>query len=172
MDNKPAGKVEGTEFGEEATAPYPMSHGVVDEDCPQEDKYRKGGKFHAFGKSPRDERRRQRGKHALESDKRQFGDGAALQNFQANACQTDFVEIADKAVYIRAEGHRVADKDKFNRDKREYKETLHNRCEYILAPHHAAIEEGKTRCHDKDQSGADEYPCGIASINHHNQSFP
>ena len=172
MDNKTAGKVESTEFGEEAAAPYPMGHGIIDEDCPQKDEYRKCSKFHAFGKRTRDECRRQCGKHALEGDKRQFRDCAALQHFQTDARQADFVEIADKAVYIGAKGHRIANKDKFNRDKSQYKETLHNRCEYVLAPHHAAIEEGKTRCHDKDQSGADEYPCGIASINHHNQSFP
>ena len=45
VDDETTGKIQRTEFCQEATAPYPMCHGVVNQDGPEENKDGKSGEF-------------------------------------------------------------------------------------------------------------------------------
>ena len=74
-----AGKVDGAHLLQEAAAPYPVCHGDVDQDAPQEGEQQEAGELDALGKSAQDECRRDDGEHALEEHEQQFGDASGGQ---------------------------------------------------------------------------------------------
>ena len=91
MNNQAAGKVESAELGQEAAAPYPVGHGIVNEDSPEQDEHCKRMEFHPFGKRAGNQGRRNNGEHALEGDESQFGNRAVSQDGHADARQAYFV---------------------------------------------------------------------------------
>ena len=159
-----AGEVKSTELCEEAAAPYPVCHGVVDEDSPEENEHAECAEFHAFCKCTGDERRSDYGEHALECNECQFRDGAVAHDLHADTGQAELVEAADEAADIIAESHRIAEDDPFYRYHCHDEETVHYRAEHVFASYHAAVEEAEARSHDEYECGTDEYPCGIARI--------
>ena len=74
MDDQTACEVKGSKLCQEAAAPYPMSHRIIDEDRPKKNEYSKSRKFHPLGKRACNERRRNNGKHTLKCNKYEFGD--------------------------------------------------------------------------------------------------
>ena len=168
VDDEAAGEVKRAELCEEAAAPYPVSHRVVDEDGPEQDQDSKGCEAHALCERARDEGRRDDGEHALEGDEGELRDRAVLEDVEADTGKADLVEAADEAADVRAERHGIAEDDPLNGDHRDDEETLHDGRQDVLAADHAAIEERETRCHYKDQGCTDEHPGRIASVNHKN----
>ena len=168
VDDEAAGEVKCAELREEAAAPYPVCHRVVDEDGPEQDQDRKGCEAHALCKRAGNQGRRDDGEHALERDECELRDGAVLEDVEADTGKADLVEAADEAIDIRAERHGITEDDPLNGDHRDDEETLHDGRQDVLAADHAAVEERETRCHDEDQGCADEHPGRIASVNHKN----
>ena len=166
VDDEAASEVERAELREEAAAPDPMCHRVVDQDRPEQDEQRERAELHALGKRSRDERRRDDGEHALERDEREFRNRAALEHVEADIGKPEFLEAADEATHIRAERHRVAENHPLHRNHRHDEEALHDGREHILAADHAAVEEPEAGGHDEYQGRADEDPGRIARVNH------
>ena len=146
MDDQAAGEVEGAEFSEEAAAPYPVGHGIVNKEGPEQDEDDEGVELHAFGKSPGNEGRRDDSEHALKGDEGQFRNRS------------------DEAVNVGTEGHGIADENPFDRNHGDDEEALHNRCQYVFIADHAAVEEAQARRHEKDEGGTDEYPGRVARV--------
>ena len=171
MDDKAASKVERTEFGEEATAPYPVSHWIVDQDCPKQDEYSKSGEFHTLCKCTSNQCRCNNGEHALKSDEGELRNRAVFEDIHADTGEAHLVEAADEAVDIGAKCHSIADKHPLDGNHRNDEKALHDRCQNVFAADHASVKESKSRGHDEDQGCTDEDPGRISRINHGNQSF-
>ena len=164
VDDQAAGEVEGTEFSQEAAAPDPVCHGVVDEDSPEQDEDDESVELHAFGESAGDQGRCDDGEHALEGDESHFRNRPVFQDSHADAGKTDFIKRTDETINIRTESHGIADEDPFYGNHGDDEEALHNRRQDVLVADHAAVEEAKARCHDEYQGCADEDPGRIACI--------
>ena len=164
MDDQTAGEVKGAEFSEEAAAPDPMSHGIINEEGPEQDEDDEGVELHAFGKSTGNEGRRDDGKHALEGDEGQFRNRSVVENSHADSGEADFIKRSDEAVNVGTEGHGIADENPFDRNHGDDEEALHNRCQYVFIADHAAVEEAQARRHEKDEGGTDEYPGRVARV--------
>ena len=171
VDDEAARKVERAELREEAAAPDPVRHRVVDEDGPEQDEERERAELHALRERTRDERRRDDGEHALERDERELGNRAVLENVHADVREAELLKAADEAADVRTERHRITEDQPLDGNHRDDEETLHDGREHVLAPHHATVKEAKTRCHEENQGRADEDPGSIARVNHKNQSF-
>ena len=85
MDNQATSKVQSTQLGQEATAPYPMSHWVINQYSPQQHENGEGLELHSLSKGTSNQGWSQCGKHTLEGYKGQLWNSATLQNFHANA---------------------------------------------------------------------------------------
>ena len=164
VDDQAAGEVQGAEFSQEAAAPDPVCHGVVNEDGPEQDEDDESVELHAFRKGPCNQGRSNDGEHALESDESHFRNGPVFQDGHADTGQADFIKRTDETINICAECHGVADEDPFYGNHGDDEETLHDRRQDVLIADHAAIEEAQARCHDEYQGGADEDPGRIACI--------
>ena len=169
MDDEAAGKIQRTELSQEAAAPYPVCHRIVNQDSPEKDKDGKSSEFHALCKGTSDECWGNDGKHALESHKGEFGDRAVFENIHTDTGQAEFIEAADETVDISAEGHGITNQYPFDRNHGNDEETLHDGGQYIFTANHAAIKESKSGSHNEDQGRTDEDPSRIARINHGNQ---
>ena len=109
VNDEAACEVERAELGEEAAAPDPVSHRVVDEDGPEQDEQGEAGELHALSESTGDQCRRDDGEHALEGHESQLRNRTAFQDVHANASQADFIEGTDETVDICTEGHGIAE---------------------------------------------------------------
>ena len=107
-------KVKGTKLGQEATAPYPVSHWVVNKDGPKENKESEGCELHAFSKGTCNKSRGNNGKHALEGNEGQLRNGAIFKDIVAYTYEPHLVQSANKAVDISSKSHGIANKHPFN----------------------------------------------------------
>ena len=164
MNDQAAGKVEGAELGQEAAAPDPVGHGIINKERPNKDEGDKGMKLHAFGKGAGNQGRRDDGKHALEGDEGQFRNRSVVEDGHADTGKAYFIKRPDETVNVGTEGHGIADENPFDGNHGDDEEALHNRCQYVFIADHAAVEEAQSRCHEKYQGRTDEHPGGIAWI--------
>ena len=164
VDDQAASEVQGAEFSQEAAAPDPMCHGVVNEDGPEQDEDDESVELHAFGKSAGNQGRCDDGEHALEGDESHFRNSPVFQDGHADTGKADFIKRTDETINICAEGHGIANENPFYRNHGDDEETLHNRRQDVLIADHAAIEEAQARRHNEDQGSTDENPGRITCI--------
>ena len=145
-----------------ALGPRPVRHGVVHERGPQEGEEHVGAELHALHERTGDERRGDDGELELEGHEDQVGDGAP--RLRGHVVQHQEVSTPDEASVRLAEGQRVAEHHPLHRHQRHGEEGVHERGEYVLAPHHAAVEERQTRRHQQHQRGGHQHPRRVTGV--------
>ena len=139
MDNKTACKVECPKIGEESTAPYPMSHRIINEYGPNHSEYYKGCKAHTSRNRTAHDGWRDNSKHALEGNKCHFWNIRTFQDAILCAHKTNFIEATNNAMYIVTKDQCVAYEHKFYRNHTYQKEALHDSAKYVFTPCHTSI---------------------------------
>jgi len=85
--------------------------------------------------------------------------------------QPNELEAADNtAARGRREYERIAGDYPDGADDGDREEVVHQHVEHVLCPHHAAIKERQSRCHEEHQRGAHQHPRRIAGIDLAHQS--
>lgn len=80
----------------ESSAPYPVSHRVVDDDAPEDDEHDERGEPQTLGKSADDQGGRDDCEHTLEEHERQFGDvGSRFHGVNGDAMHETLVKPTD-----------------------------------------------------------------------------
>jgi hypothetical protein len=136
-------------------------------DGPQRQKQAHRAEFHALGKSPCDQCRRDDGEHELVNHVRLRRDGWSVIRIgrQAHAMHEGVVQAADEGV-AGAECQAVAHQRPQHRDDAHHGEALHHRGQNVLAANQAAIEEREAWAgHHQHQCGAGQHPGVIAGRN-------
>ena len=163
VDDESAREIECTELREEAAAPDPVRHGVIEENDPEQDKENEGAETDALGKRAADECRCNNSKHTLKRNKGEFRDRCVRQCAHAHPRESELRQTADEAA-VRSEYHRIAEEHPLDGDQRHHEEALHDGRQHVLAAHHTAVEERQPRRHDKHHRRADEHIGGIAAV--------
>ena len=170
VHHRTAGEVERAEFRQPTAGEDPMGHRGVDEDEPETDEQCVGLELEAIGGGTGDERRRDHGEGHLIRAEEHERDGQAhggRTGIGGDVTHPGEIEIADDtAVTEVAEGQRERDGDPDDGHEPHGEEVLHEHAEHVLGSNHAAVEEGQTGRHEQDESGRDQHPGGIATIDH------
>ena len=154
---------------------------AVDERHPEQHEQAERPEADPLGDRPADQRRRDDREHPLEHDVHVDGDVVARQlRGRFDALQEDEVPTpADESAAFaasrtaaRASGiftrwpnaRAVADGDPVNADDGERRHALHHGGEDVLAPDHAAVEEGQPRHHEQDERAGGQHPGRVAAF--------
>ncbi len=170
MHHRPSREVERAQLVQEAAlAPDPVRERVVDERRPEHREEEERREPLPLGERAGDERGRDGREHHLEEHERLVRDGGGVPRVRrrAHATQAGPLEPADDAAAVGPEGKAVSEEHPLQRDDAENGERLHERRQHVLLPHHPAVEEGEAgHGHEEDERGADEYPGGVAFVDH------
>ena len=149
---------------------------AVHERHPQHHEHAEGPEANALGDGPADQGRGDDREHPLEHDVHVDRDVVSRQlRGRFDPLQEDEVPTpADQAAVLHAkeveldgrwaEGQRVTDRDPVNADDRQRCHALHHGGEDVLAPHHAAVEEGQPRHHEQDERARGQHPGRVAPL--------
>ncbi len=140
--------------------------GVVHDGAPEHQEEHERLELHPLREGARDERRGDRGEHALVNHVglMRHGRGIVRIGLQADAAQTDPVEPADEPATVGPEAERIAPENPGDADKGDRDDALQHRAEHVLAAHHAAVEKRQRRRHQHDERGRQQQKRGVSCV--------
>jgi len=171
----PACEVQRAELAQQpADAPDPVRDRVIDEGRPEQAEQQEGLEADALDERAGDERRGDDRKGHLEGGKGHVRDGPGVLGvrLRTDTRQPGKVEPADDPAEGGPKGERVADQDPLQADQAHHHEAEVEGGENVLPAHHAAVEEGQRRGHERHQPRGDEDPGGVARIDAIHRSAP
>ena len=143
--HRAAGEIQGPQVLEPAAVtPDPVSHRTIDDGDPQDHEHQKSAEFHPFGKGAGDQSRRDDGEHGLVNHEGLVRDGFGirLERLGPHPHEAQVIQVADEVAHIGAKGQAIPVKGPENPDHSQQDKVLHEGCQDIFGPHHAAIEQG------------------------------
>ncbi len=121
MNDCSSGKIQNAHlFQPSALPPDPVTKRIVNQCCPEQAEHQEALEFYSLHKSPCNQRRRNDGKHHLESGEKLMRNGSRISGvrFGADALKADVIQSADQSADIRAERKRISEKHPLHADQR------------------------------------------------------